>query len=67
MENRPTPEQIQAWRPKGFPQSNPPRWLDLLRKYGAVSRDNLERALVWARDDKERAELSAALARLTDS
>ncbi|ACK80254.1 hypothetical protein AFE_1138 [Acidithiobacillus ferrooxidans ATCC 23270] len=60
---RPSPDQVLAWRPKDWCQTKDaaPHWLVVLRNNGALTIDNLERAMIWAKDEEERAEIAQAL------
>ncbi|MBU2774189.1 hypothetical protein HMI48_09970 [Acidithiobacillus ferrooxidans] len=60
---RPSPDQVLAWRPKNWDKTKDavPHWLVVLRNNGALTIENLERAMIWAKDDDERVEIAQAL------
>ena len=58
-----SPDQVLAWRPKDWDKTKDavPHWLVVLRNNGALTIDNLERAMIWAKDEDERLEIVQAL------
>jgi hypothetical protein len=68
--NLPCREEVAAWRPKNWEEIKiKPKhgMLNILKANNAITIDNLERALVWSRDETEASQILEKLVQLREA